>query len=170
MAETKYGRYIIREPLDIGRAGTNLHVCGEAGCVGAQFAGFPAEMTMIGVGAPMTMNPEPHAHDYDQFLCFLGGNPLNLFDFGAEVEIVLGEEKESHFIDTTSVVFVPKGLMHCPIIFKKVTRPVVLMHICFAPEYTRSAGDMSSHPAHRSRIKYSPVEQLKLRGRQTASR
>jgi len=168
MAEPKYSKYVIREPLEKDKSGATLHLCAEDGCVGARFPGFPAEMTTVVISQPTTMNPEPHAHDYDQFLCFLGSNPLNLFDFAAEVEVVLGEEKETQLIDTTSIVFIPKGLLHCPLIFKKVDKPIVFTHICFAPVYTRSVGDMSGHPVHRSRTRYSRQEQLKLRGRPAA--
>jgi hypothetical protein len=165
MTQTKYGKYVIREPIEKGRMGPNIHLCAEEGCIGAQFPDFPAEQTMIIITEPTEMNAKPHAHDYDQFLCFLGPNPLNFFEFDAEIEISLGEEGEKHIVDTTSIVYVPKGLFHCPIKFKRVDKPVLFMHTCFAPEYSRSEGDTSGHPPHSGRIKYTPEEAKKLRGR-----
>jgi hypothetical protein len=164
MAETKYGDYVIREPLHQSMTGIpTLHACAEEGCVASKIPDFPNEITMMVITAPVNMNPNPHAHDYDQILAFLGSNPLNLFEFDAEIEVSLGEEGEKQLIDTTSLVFIPKGLIHCPINFKRIGKPVIFMHICDAPQYTRSAGDLSSHPSHSIRVKYPLEEILKLR-------
>jgi hypothetical protein len=54
-----------------------LHACGEGNCVGADIPGFPAGVTMMCVNEPKTMNPKPHAHDFDQYLCFIGSNYKN---------------------------------------------------------------------------------------------
>ncbi len=163
MAEKTYDRYIIREPLEKGPLAQMIHICAEEDCRGAQFPSFPAEITSVLVTGPITMNPKPHAHDYDQFLCFLGSNNNNLFEFDAEIEIVLGEEGETNVINTTSILYVPKGLMHCPLIFKRIGKPVLFVHLCFSPTYTRSAGTMDGHPPHRERKKYSPEEIVRLR-------
>jgi hypothetical protein len=162
MAKKKYDKYIIREPLE--KAFTPMiHLCAEDDCHGSKFPNFPAELTSVLVTQPLTMNPKPHAHDYDQFLCFLGSNNKNLFEFDAEIEVVLGKEGEVNIVDTTSIVYLPKGLIHCPINFKRVGKPVLFMHLCFAPAYTRSVGDMSGHPPHSARKKYSRNEIKKLR-------
>lgn len=163
MGDKKYDQYIIREPLEKGRFFPGIHLCAEDDCYGSKFPNFPAELTSVLVVEPLTMNPKPHAHDYDQFLCFLGSNPKNFFEFDAEIEVVLGEEGEVNIVDTSSIVFIPKGLIHCPIHFKRVGKPVLFMHLCFAPAYTRSVGDMSGHPPHSERKRFSPEEILKLR-------
>ena len=46
MAETKYGKYIIREPLEKGRA-PSLHICAEEGCLGASYPNFPVEVQLL---------------------------------------------------------------------------------------------------------------------------
>ena len=163
MAEKKYAHYIIEEPLEKGPTHPMVHICAEEDCRGAQFPGFPAEITSVLVTQPLTMNPKPHAHDYDQFLCFLGSNNNNLFEFDAEIEVTLGEEGETNVIDKTSILFIPKGLVHCPLNFKRIGKPVLFMHLCFAPTYTRSVGTMDGHPPHRERKKYSSEEAARLR-------
>jgi hypothetical protein len=165
MGEKKYEKYILKEPLEKGPEGLApmIHLCAEDDCLGAKFPSFPAEFTSVLVTQPITMNPNPHAHDYDQFLCFLGSNNKNLFEFDAEIEVVLGEEGETNTIDATSIVYIPKGLKHCPVNFKRIGKPVLFMHLCFAPTYTRSAGDMSGHPPHSARKRYSPDEAARLR-------
>ena len=152
MVETKYGKYIIKEPIYKGRFAPILHICGEKHmcgdklCAGSNFPNFPAEQTLMTITEPFKMQAQLHAHDYDQLLYFIGGNPTNFFDFGAEVEITLGEEEEKHLITRTSIVFVPRDMLHCPINFRRVDTPIMFMHICFASKYTRSKGEMNSHP------------------------
>ena len=119
---------------------------------------------MVPVPKPILMVDKPHNHDFDQFLCFFGSNPTNLFDLGAEIEVVLGKEGGKHIVDTTSIVYIPKGLIHCPVTFKRVDKPVFHLDIFLAPEYTRSVGDMSGHPQHSDYERYSPEEIKKLRG------
>ena len=65
MADTKYGKYIIREPLEKGRA-PMLHICAEEGCLGAQFAGFPVEVQLLTITEPISFPHPPHVHDADE--------------------------------------------------------------------------------------------------------
>jgi hypothetical protein len=111
----------------------------------------------------MKMIPEPHAHDVDEIFFIFGGNPKNYFEFDAEIELFLGEEGESHIIDTTAIIYLPKGLIHCPVDIKRVGKPFQWMHVLFSPTYTVSVGDISLHPPHSSRQSYSPEEIKKMR-------
>jgi len=169
MAETKYGKYVIREPIQRSLRGTQgLHFCGEPTCLGAQHRGFPAEFTMHMIAHPHLMEENPHAHNSDQIIYVLGPNPSNLFEFDAEVELCLGEECEKQIIDTASIVYVPKGMIHCPLKFARVDKPIFFGHIDFSPEYGRSAGDVSAQamaPHSKQWTKYTPEEADKMRGR-----
>ena len=78
------------------------------------------------ISKPMSFD-HPHSHDFPEMLCFIGSNPLDITDFGAEIEFTLGGEK--HFINTTAVVSIPGGVEHCPIVFTKVTKPIIFMEI-----------------------------------------
>ncbi len=167
MTATKYGQYVIREPIVKGRLTPEVHICGgkhlsgDEFCPGSRFPGFPNEVTLFTVSEPGVVSVR-HAHDYDELLYFLGGNPMNFYDFGAEAEILLGEEDERHLINTTTIIYVPRGLMHCPIYFHRVTKPVVFMHICSSTSYTRSKGDLTTgHPVNRE--KYTPEEVARLK-------
>ena len=66
---------------------------------------------------------DPHVHPYDELLVFVGHNADDLTYLGAEIEMHLGEEEERHIIDKASVVVVPKGMVHCPVITKSVEKP-----------------------------------------------
>lgn len=68
-----------------------------------------------------------HSHKFPEMLCFIGGNPEDITDFGAEIEFTLAGEK--HTITTPAVVSIPGGVKHCPIVFKKVEKPIVFLEI-----------------------------------------
>jgi hypothetical protein len=76
-----------------------------------------------------------HCHDFPEMLCFIGGNPLDITDIGADIEVCLGEEKEKHKVTGPAVVSIPAGMMHCPITIKNVTRPFVFLEISLNRTY-----------------------------------
>lgn len=82
---------------------------------------------------PFLMVAEAHTHDFDQIIFFLGGDPGNVGDFGAEVEMSLGENQEKYIINYTSCVYIPAGLLHCPLDVKKVNKPIMFIDITLSP-------------------------------------
>ena len=101
------------------------------------WGGIKHEMVWLCLDKPFFMIKEAHSHDFDQFLVFQGGDPMNLDEFDAEVELCLGEEQEKHIINTTTLVHIPKDMIHCPLNFKVINKPIVFMNIALAPEYVR---------------------------------
>ncbi len=58
---------------------------------------------------------------------FLGSKPPDVFDFDAEIEFYMGEDPdnlEKIVITKPTIIRVPRGVWHCPLIFKKVNKPV----------------------------------------------
>jgi len=131
MAETKYGKYFVKEPLTKGGPFPILVAYG-----GKDFGGANFSIRVHYQTEPYLMIKEPHKHDFDQFYVVMGGDLANVRDFGAVIELFLGEEGEKHIIDTTMCVHIPKGLIHGPLEFKKVDKPVILLDILAAPEYS----------------------------------
>lgn len=82
------------------------------------------------IGNPMSF-PHPHAHDFPEMLCFIGGDPANMLDLGAEVEFTIGEEgeEETHVITSGAIVSIPANVRHCPIVFTRVDRPLVFLEV-----------------------------------------
>jgi mannose-6-phosphate isomerase-like protein (cupin superfamily) len=78
------------------------------------------------VAKPMSFD-FAHTHKFPEMLCFIGGRAEDITDFGAEIEFTLGGEK--HLINTPAVVSIPAGVKHCPIVFKKVIKPLVFLEI-----------------------------------------
>ena len=73
----------------------------------------------------------PHRHDYEEIFLFLGTNPEDTTDLGAEVDFYLGEgdEQEKVTLTTSSSVYVPPNLVHFPQVWCNVVRPVITVVI-----------------------------------------
>jgi mannose-6-phosphate isomerase-like protein (cupin superfamily) len=84
---------------------------------------------------PMCIDREPHKHAFDEFLCFLGGNLENMFDFDATIELSMGPESELHVIESATVVYVPAGTLHCPLNYKRIGKPVLFHPIALTPAF-----------------------------------
>ena len=89
------------------------------------------------ISGPANLAEEAHSHDFEEFLIFLGNKPGDPEDFDAEIEISLGEEGETHNINTPSVICLPPGLVHGPLTVKRVGKPIIFAVIYLSPEYTK---------------------------------
>ena len=80
----------------------------------------------------------PHIHKYDEFLIFLGADLPDLCSsFDAEIDLWMGEEMEKHTITSTTVVFIPKGMQHAPLNFRKINKPVLFHALYLGPNLDR---------------------------------
>ncbi len=76
-------------------------------------------------------DPNPHilehVHDYDEVVLHIGTDPNDQEDLGAEIEFVI--DGRPCTITKTSCVFVPKGVRHGPLTWKRFSRPHLEMTI-----------------------------------------
>lgn len=95
------------------------------------------------ISAPFEMVAEHHYHDFDQFLFFTGGDGQNLPDLGGEVELTLstdGKNKKMFTITRSTCVYVPAGMYHCPLNFKKINdpgKPIIFSNLYFTSNYEK---------------------------------
>jgi hypothetical protein len=82
---------------------------------------------------PFTMVDHSHHHAYAQILCFVGANPNDLFDFDAEIELSL--DHNPHIITETSFIYIPGGMSHCPLTYKRVGKPFLFNNLYFIADY-----------------------------------
>ncbi len=137
MTESKYGKYILRGTEE-EKSRPEISVVTPAVLEGLKdWGGIQHRLNWKYISQPTLMIEEPHSHDFDEFLIFIGGNPADVKDFGAEIELSLGKEGEKHIIDTSTVICIPKGLIHCPLNFVKISKPILFCNIYLAPEYVR---------------------------------
>jgi hypothetical protein len=63
-----------------------------------------------------------HLHNCDEIIAFIGTNPSDPHDLGGVVEMWLSDEK--YLLTKSCLVFAPKGLVHCPLIIREISRPI----------------------------------------------
>ena len=127
MAESKYGKYIV----------TELKMPEEKKKIAPQYATYATRILWMDdkvVEGAFHMNTAwylkpssttesvAHTHDSDEIIGFFGSNPDDPYDLGGEVEIWLEDEK--HIITQSCMIFVPAGMKHCPLILRRVDRPI----------------------------------------------
>ena len=137
MAAKKYGKHIItdfkplarhgvaeRDPADVAKAMKShlplLNLDDEI-IKGA----FYVECVWIWPGKefyPTKAEPRAHAHDYDEVITFFGSDFDNPHDLCGEIEIWL--EDEQYMLTESCLIYVPKGMMHCPLVIHRVDRPI----------------------------------------------
>jgi hypothetical protein len=127
MTESKYGKYIVTElkapEVDPEKAASY-----------AQFAKRILWMDDKVVEGAFQMNcawyfhanesptPERHWHDCDEIIGFFSGDSANPYDLGGEIEFWL--EDERHILTKSCLLFIPKDMKHCPLIIRRVDRPI----------------------------------------------
>ena len=145
---TKYGKYFLRDNRQSPKANdfvslNSLPPFPEIASPQTYFRGasaLPGATATIGwqvFTAPVCWET-PHTHKYDEFLIFLGAQLPDLCkSFDAEIDLWMGEEMEKHTITESTIVYVPKGLQHTPMNFKRIDKPVLLINITMSPEYKK---------------------------------
>jgi hypothetical protein len=79
-----------------------------------------------------------HTHDFDEVLGFIGTVRNDPFDLGGEIEFWLGDEQ--YIFSKSCLIFVPRGLKHLPLIFRRVDSPIFFFTEGNGTTYTRSSG------------------------------
>jgi hypothetical protein len=135
MAETKYGQYFTTECV---KSDSNEEMSAITSTRHLEtFGGGHLSVDSIFISKPHQMISQPHKHEFPQYLHFFSANPNDGKDFDAEIEISLGEEQEKHIITQPTAVYVPAGLHHGPLNFKKVNKPVLFLDIAVTGKYSR---------------------------------
>jgi len=99
-------------------------------------------------------------HESDKLMVFLGSDPDNHEDLGADIELWLENDKLT--LTETCVVFVPEGAAHGRMIVKNVRRPVIhyfcLMNSSSYNETPSEAAAPAGTYAGNAVVKYAPVD------------
>jgi hypothetical protein len=92
------------------------------------------------VSIPFQGKEDAHKHDFAEVFLFVPcSEDLKAYD--AETELYLGEEGEKITINQTTAVHVPAGLVHCPIIHKRVGTPFFFVNCPITSEYSAIVGE-----------------------------
>ena len=89
---------------------------------------IPGSRLAIGfayITTPDTLGGDTHSHPHDQWIFLIGGDSKNFLDFDADAEMLLGDKVRK--INYPCYFFIPKGTPHCPLVIKRVGKPIVFI-------------------------------------------
>jgi hypothetical protein len=116
--------------------------------------GFNAHFSFGFIKKPCTFHPLEGAimHPYNEVLVFEGTNSKDIMDLGgAEISVIIGQEREEIIIKEPSCVIVPKGMPHGPVTVKKLKRPITHYTIGLAPAYQATPVPAAGKPVKASK-------------------
>ena len=79
---------------------------------------------------------DAHTHDADEIIGFFGSNPDDPENLNAEVEIWI--EDDMHLITKSAMLYMPAGLKHCPLILRRVDRPIFHFTVVTGKKYIKN--------------------------------
>jgi hypothetical protein len=139
MEETKYGKLIVTEPKPEPEKHGEMKDGFDVRTPLAYLDGnvlpgaFYVETLWFHKGT--AYSPPSHTHDFDEVLAFYGSDPENLRDLCGEVELWLDDER--HVLTRSCIVYIPKGLKHCPMNILRADRPIFHFSTGPAVKYER---------------------------------
>ena len=84
-------------------------------------------------------------HSEEEYLCFVGYDMTDPFgSFDAEIEFWMGEDldhMEKHIITEPTIVRIPAYMWHCPLEFKRVTKPVYFQVVHLRGKFSTFAAE-----------------------------
>ena len=139
MSESKYGKYVVSELRLASKSSATLQgtdpfripKIGEGGRIQLLYldneiipGGLYTECVWIMPGGklPNVLEARPHSHDFDEVVTFVGNNIEDPYDLGGEIEMWL--EDEPQILTRSCLIFIPRGMKHCPLTTKRVDRPI----------------------------------------------
>jgi len=145
MAKTKYGHLIKDFSFkDYGpglfRQGTELN---------GEFLGYDVNVQYGSYWAAGKMGREPfqaEVHDFDQVMIWMGMDTYDMGYLGADIELTMGEEKETHMVTTSTAVAVAKGTPHMPATIGRMDDRFIFMTVSLAAELTAKTVKLSDKP------------------------
>ncbi len=130
MVGRKYEKYFMKDPgfappkdgrVILGKAQTpSLHHI-----LGINRRRIPGAITMNCAWMFAGEDPgrmDAHTHPYAEIIGFVGTNPDDLHDLGAEAEMWMDDEK--YILTNSFLVYVPPNLRHCPLIVRDIKRNI----------------------------------------------
>src|SRR5512136_2666660 len=137
--KSKYGKCLVKLP--VRKMGETSMFSAGADILN----GFPCNIIYafgLKVG-PLGMSTEPHVHDHDEVIYFIGSDPKDIGTLGAEVNFKIGPkgQEEDHIFSTPMAVVIPKGVWHCPMECLKYEKPFLCMAVSLTTKYEFKYGN-----------------------------
>jgi hypothetical protein len=132
--DINYERYLVRKPVYEVIAGTPVKNRQEPASMTFMNRNLVPECDIYVEGGWVWGMPDPNPHifdhvhrDFEELVLHYGTNYEHPEELGAEIEFWI--EDQPLKVDKTAVIFVPKGMSHGPLIWKKYSAPHLEMAI-----------------------------------------
>jgi hypothetical protein len=83
--------------------------------------------------------PEEHAHDFDEFIGFIGSDATKPEELGAEITFFMGGEAVT--VTKSCLIYIPRGVKHSPLLVPSLDRPVIHFSGGNGGDYVRNGSD-----------------------------
>ncbi len=105
---------------------------------------FYTDFGWLWSGSAKGYSVEEHSHNFDEVIGFIGttGGVKNPRELGGEMEVWIGGEK--HLINKSCLIFVPKGLKHCPLRFNRVDAPILFFSLGMTDKYSSTPSSVAT--------------------------
>jgi hypothetical protein len=142
VATSQYDKHVIRNPYrELERDGKKVF---EGFYCTPQQLNATCQYLYSIVENPHVNEATAHIHEFPVIMNFFGGDHRNIQDFDAEIWFYLGGERQT--ITTPATISIPAGLAHCPLIFKRVGKPIAWVEIMLTDGYERREVDIPLIP------------------------
>jgi hypothetical protein len=133
-AKTDYNKYLVRKPVYECIAGTPVKNRQEPASMTFMNRNLVPECNIYVEGGWVFGMPDPNPHifehvhrDYEEMVLHFGTDYKHPEELGAEIDFSLGGQPLK--LDKTAIIFVPKGISHGPLVWKKYSSPHLEMAI-----------------------------------------
>lgn len=130
-AESKYGKYIVTRHKPPVEAPANLDAQPKDMLIQMTYldgevipGAYYTECSWLLKAYPDKVWVKEHTHDFDEVFGFYGSDVANPRSLGGEIELWIGGER--HILTESCLVFVPKGTRHCPLILRRIDKPIFM--------------------------------------------
>ena len=126
--EKKYSKYFVKGPKEGSFRKFDVAFLDNTIIENSQYFAF----SMI---KPEIVPPDhgPHCHEFDEIMGFFSVDADDPDNLGAEFTLYVGEEMEPHTFSKPTLIYMPAGLPHGPIVHKSCDRPYLFLYTLPTP-------------------------------------
>jgi hypothetical protein len=129
MLKSEYYKYVLNGEIK------NVGSIQEFIFKGTDSRGFPFSFQMSPIVPNSTARDIPESVDADRVMMYLGSVPEKIRDLGTEIEISIGNKPETYKIDSSAVVYVPRGQAYRESVTRQPDKTSWLYSITLPPKY-----------------------------------
>lgn len=89
--------------------------------------------------APFTIEEQGFVHNFHQYIGFASSDPNDPNNLGGEADFYFGQEGYKYSVNKNTIIHVPPGVVHCPLDFINIDRPLIWLEIFTSSKYLRTA-------------------------------